>query len=200
MFLETTGLGRAIVAGHSLGGRVAQVFAARYPEQATAIILVGGPHYANFFQERDRVTTVLQGAYGMLSSQTEFPATEAALSYLREFRPTDSDEARRHRVAHNMTSLADGGLAFKYDNVRVAQGLTHIADNLRSYAEKVTCPVAIIRGSRSTHLSREEAERITPFWKNARIIEVDGDYALEIENPQGLADAIQEFTRVAVPA
>ena len=82
----------------------------------------------------------------------------------------------------------------------MAQGLTHIADNLRSYAEKVTCPVAIIRGSRSTHLTREEAERIRSFWKNACIIEVDGDYTLEMENPRGLAHAIQEFTRVAVPA
>jgi len=199
-FLEMTGLGRAIVAGHSLGGRVAQVFAATYPEQTTAIILVGGPHYANFFQERDRVTTVLQGAHRMLDSQTEFPAAEAALSYLRDFRPTDSDEMRRHRIVHNTRSLPDGGLAFKYDKVRVAQGLTHIADNLRIYAEKVTCPVAIIRGSRSTHLTREDAERITPFWKNARIIEVDGDYALEMENPQGLAHAIQDFGRVAVPA
>ena len=199
LFLETTGIGEAIIAGHSLGERVAQVFAATYPEQTTAIILVGGPHYANFFQERDRVTTILQGAYGMLGSRTEFPATEDALSYLREFRPTDSDETRRHRVIHNMRSLPDGGLAFKYDNVRVAQGLTHIADNLRSYAEKVTCPVAIIRGSRSTHLTREEAERIRSFWKNACIIEVDGDYTLEMENPRGLAHAIQEFTRVAVP-
>ena len=197
LFLETKRLDKAIVAGHSLGGRVAQVFAATYPEQAAAILLVGGPHYANFFQERDRVDGVLQGVHQMLVSQEEFPNSEAALSYLQDFRPNDSDEIRNHRIQHNMKPLPDGGLAFKYDKVRVAQGLTHIANNLRNYPGKVTCPVAIVRGSRSTHLTSGEAERIASFWKDARIFEVDGDYALELENPQGLAEVILDFTRVA---
>ena len=200
LFLDRLGLSRTIVAGHSLGGRVAQVFAATYPEQALAIGLVGGPHYANFFQERDRVNTVLQGAERMRVSQTEFPSREAALAYLREYRPADSEEARLHRVEHNRRTLSGGGVAFKYDKVRVAQGLTHIADSLRSYAGRVTCPVAVLRGSHSTHLTREEAERIAAFWKDGRIIEVEGDYALEIENPQGLAQAIMEFARVAAAA
>ena len=163
-----------------------------------AIILVGGPHYSNFFQERDRVDTVLEGVERMRVSQIEFTSTEAALAYLRESRPTDSEETRRHRIEHNMRPLSGGGLAFKYDKVRVAQGLTHMADNLRVYAERVTCPVAIIRGSHSTHLTPEEVERIAAFWKDARIIEVEGDYALEMENPQGLAQAILDFARVAV--
>ena len=200
LFLEKMGIERAILAGHSLGGRVAQVFAATFPKQAAAIVLVGGPHYANFFQERDRVNEVLQGAFENLESQTEFTSAEAALAHLRDMRPADSDEMTQHRIDHNTNSLPDGGVAFKYDKVRVAQGLTHIANNLRSYAEKVTCPVAIVRGSQSTHLTRKEAERIAAFWKDARIFEVDGDYTLEMENPQALAKVILEFTNVAVPA
>jgi pimeloyl-ACP methyl ester carboxylesterase len=39
LFLEQLDLGRAVVAGHSLGGRVAQVFAATYPDQTAAIAL-----------------------------------------------------------------------------------------------------------------------------------------------------------------
>ena len=194
-----TGIKKAILAGHSLGGRVAQVFAAMYPEQTTAIVLVGGPHYANFFQERDRVNEVLQGAFGTLESQTEFPTAKAALSYLREYRPTDSDEMRQHRITHNTKSLPNGGVAFKYDKVRVAQGLTHIANDLQNYAKTTSCPVAIVRGSRSTHLTQKEAERIAAFWKDARIFEVDGDYTLEMENPQGLAKVILDFIQAAVP-
>lgn len=200
LFLGALGVDRAIIAGHSLGGRVAQVFAAKYPQQTTAIILVGGPHYSNFFQERDRVSAVLEGAEQMRTSQTEFPTREAALAYLRQFRPTDSEETRRHRLAHNASPLPGGGLAFKYDKVRVAQGLAHMADDLGDYARKVPCPVAIFRGSHSTHLTREEAERIALFWKDARIIEVEGDYGLEMENPSGLAQAILGFAPLAVRA
>lgn len=200
LFMEAVGLDSAIIAGHSLGGRVAQVFAATYPEQAVGIALVGGPHYANFFQERERVNTVLEGAERMRHSETEFPSPDAAIAYMREYRPSDSDEVRRHRIEHNTNPLPGGGVAFKYDKVRVAQGLTHMADNLRSYAGRVTCPVAILRGSGSTRLSPGEAERIASFWKDARIIEVEGDYSLELENPEGLAQAILDFARQAVPA
>jgi pimeloyl-ACP methyl ester carboxylesterase len=200
LFLEISEISKAILVGHSLGGRVAQVFAAKYPKETAAIVLVGGPHYANFFQERERVNEVLQGALGTLESQTEFPNMEAALSYLKEFRPGDSDEITQHRLAHNTNSLPGGGLAFKFDKVRVAQGLTHIANSLRSYAEKATCPVAIVRGAQSTHLTRQEAERLATLWKDARIIEVDGDYTLEMENPQGLAQVILDFAPVAIPA
>ena len=91
-------------------------------------------------------------------------------------------------------------MAFKYDIGRVAQGLTHMADNLGVYARSVTCPVAVVRGSRSSHLTREEAERIAAFWRDCRIVEVDGDYALEVENPHGLGQAILEFTRVHIHA
>ena len=200
LFMEAAGLDRAIIAGHSLGGRVAQVFGAQYPEQCLAIILVGGPHYTNFFQERDRVNAVLEGSQQMRISQTEFPNEEAALAYLRQSRPGDSDEVQRHRVQHNMKPISGGRLAFKYDNVRVAQGLNHIADNLSHYAARVSCPVALMPGSRSSHLASEEAHRIAAFWKDARVIEVEGDYALELENPNGLAQAILDFSRVASPA
>lgn len=200
LFIKQAGLGKAMVAGHSLGGRVAQVLAGTHPEQVLSIILVGGPHYANFFQERDRVNTVLQGVERMRTSVTEFPSKEAALKHLRETRPTYSEEARNSVVTHNMRRMPGGRLAFKYDNVRVAQGLTHIADSLRAYAQRTTCPVAIMRGARSTHLTRAEAERIAPFWKKAQIIEVEADYTLEFENPEGLANAIREFAKVSVPA
>ena len=197
LFLEQLRLGKAIVAGHSLGGRVAQVFAATYPDQAAAIVLVGGPHYSNFFQERDRVAAVLDGAQAMRASRTEFPSAEAAAEYLRSFRAADSEESRSHRLRHNTRPLPGGGVAFKYDNIRVAQGLTHLAEDLSPYAAKVTCPVAIVRGAESTHLTREEAERVAPLWRDSRIIEVDGDYGLQMEDPGGLARAILEFVGAA---
>ena len=200
LFVTELGLEKAIICGHSLGGRVSQVFAATHPEQAQAMVLVGGPHYSNFFQERDRANTVLEGAERMRGSQTEFPSREAVLTYLREFRPRDSEEALLHRIEHNTRPLPGGGVAFKYDKVRVAQGMAHMADNLRVYAPRVSCPVAIILGSHSIQLSREEAEYLAAFWKDTRIFEVGGSYVLEYEDPVGVAQAILAFSRQAVPA
>src|SRR5262245_18298958 len=52
LFLTAVGVDKAILAGQSLGARVAQVFAALYPERTLGIALVGGPHLSNFFPTR----------------------------------------------------------------------------------------------------------------------------------------------------
>jgi 2-(acetamidomethylene)succinate hydrolase len=193
LFFETLGIDRAIIAGHSLGGRVGQVFAARHPERTQGLALVGGPHLSNFFPTREAVIGVLGAAQRMLGSSTEFPSREAALEYLRTFRPRDGEDALRHRVEHNMLATPKG-VAFRYDSVRVALGLAHMADDLRKYAATTTCPVAILRGSRGSELTLEQAKSMAGFWKNASVIDVEGDYALEMENPAGLAEALIKWS------
>jgi pimeloyl-ACP methyl ester carboxylesterase len=189
---QNVGIDKAVIAGQSLGGRVGMVFAVTHPEQTQALALVGGPHMSNFFPTRQATINVLGAAQRMLESVTEFPSREAAFEYLRGIRRRDPEAALRHRVEHN-TVPAGAGVAVKYDKVRVALGLAHMADDLRKYAAKTTCPVALLRGRHSTELTRDEAETLAACWKDARIIEVEGDYGLQVENPAGLAEALASF-------
>ena len=189
LFFDKVGIDKAIVAGQSLGGRVGQVFAATHPERIQALGLVGGPHPSNFFPTKAATIKVLGAAQRMLESQTEFPSRDAALAYFKALRPKDKDEWLRHRLEHN-TAPSGSGVAVKYDHVRVAMGLAHMADDLRKYAAKATCPVAIIRGTKSSELTVEEAKEIARCWKNGSIVELEGDYALQMENPAGLAKAL----------
>ena len=189
LFVSAIGVERAILAGQSLGGRVGQVFAAVYPERTLGLALVGGPHLSNFFPTRQAVINVLAASQRMLESQTEFPSKDAAFDYLRKLRPRDAEPALRHRLEHNFTE-AGPGWAVKYDKVRVALGLAHMADDLRKYAARTSCPVAILRGRQGSELTAEDAKRVADCWKNATVIDVDGDYALQMENPAGLAEAL----------
>jgi pimeloyl-ACP methyl ester carboxylesterase len=197
LFFRAVGLDRAVVAGQSLGGRVGQVFAATHPNLVQALALVGGPHTSNFFPTRQAAINVLGSAQRMLASPTEFASRDAALEYLRSARRRDLEEARRHRLEHNFAP-AGSGVAVKYDSVRVALGLAHMADDMRKYAEKATCPVAIVRGTRSSELTPAEAKEIAGCWKNAVVIDVEGDYALQMENPAGLAEALVRFAAQSV--
>ena len=190
LFFRHVGIDQAVIAGQSLGGRVGMVFAALHPEQTQALALVGGPHLSNFFPTREAVINVLGAARRMLESPTEFPSREAALEYLRMNRRRDPEAALRHRVEHN-TVPAGRGIAVKYDTVRVALGLAHMADDLRKYAVKTTCPVAILRGSHSSELTPEQAKTLAACWPDARVIEVAGDDGLQVENPAGLAEALR---------
>jgi len=192
LFFRQIGIEGAVIAGQSLGGRVGMVFAATWPQHVQALGLVGGPHASNFFPTREATISVLGSAQRMLESKTEFPSREAALEALRTTRPRDREEARRHRVEHNMVAIP-GGVAYKYDKVRVAMGLAHMADDLRKYAAKTECPVAILRGDSGAELGADLAKDISTCWKNAFVIDVEGDYALQMENPAGLAQALVSF-------
>jgi 2-(acetamidomethylene)succinate hydrolase len=189
LFFQAVGIDKAIVAGQSLGGRVGQVFAAIHPERIQGLGLVGGPHTSNFFPTRAETTKVLGAANRMLESPIEFPSLDAAYAYLKSARPRDGESALRHRLEHNFVKTG-AGVTVKYDKVRVAIGLAHMADDLRKYAARAACPVAILRGTRTAELTLAEAKEIATCWKNAAVVDVEGDYALQMENPAGLAEAL----------
>ena len=189
LFFQAVGIDKAIVAGQSLGGRVGQVFAATHPERILALGLVGGPHTSNFFPTRAETIKVLGSAHRMLESPTEFPSRDAAHAYLKSARPRDRESALRHRLEHNFNTTG-AGVSVKYDKVRVAIGLAHMADDLRKYAARAACPVAILRGTHTSELTLAEAKEMAGCWKNAAVVDVDGDYALQMENPAGLAEAL----------
>jgi 2-(acetamidomethylene)succinate hydrolase len=123
---------------------------------------------------------------------------DAALAYLRTARPRDHESALRHRLEHNFAPTAGGGVAVRYDKVRVALGLAHMADDLKTYAARTACPVVILRGTHSSELTAMLAKDIAVCWKNAAVVEVEGDYALQMENPGGLAQALTAFAEHAV--
>jgi pimeloyl-ACP methyl ester carboxylesterase len=189
LFFQAVGIDKAIVAGQSLGGRVGQVFAAAHPERILGLGLVGGPHTSNFFPTRAETIKVLGSANRMLESPTEFPSLDAAYAYLKSARPRDQESALRHRLEHNFVKTG-AGMAVKYDKVRVAIGLAHMADDLRKYAARTSCPVAILRGTHSSELTMTQAKEIAGCWKDAAVVDVEGDYALQMENPAGLAEAL----------
>ena len=80
----------------------------------------------------------------------------------------------------------------------MALGLAHMADDLRKYAAKATCPVAIFRGSSGAELTLDQAKAMAGCWTNASVIDIEGDYALQMENPAGLAEALSAFAAQAV--
>jgi pimeloyl-ACP methyl ester carboxylesterase len=200
--IAALGLGRAVVGGHSLGGRVSQVFAATYPDECQGIILIGGLHLSNFFQDRARVARVLKSAADMLTAPTEFATRDEALAYIRSVRVHDTKESNLHRLEHNMHQV-DGTYRFKFDNVRVAQCLTYQNDNLRPFTPLVRAPVAIMRSTRGSELpTLAEAQAFAALWQDAMVTDVEGDYLLHITGPAALAQAISAFvdTRVTSPA
>jgi pimeloyl-ACP methyl ester carboxylesterase len=199
-FMEALGIGKAVVGGHSLGGRVSQAFAAIYPDECQGMILIGGLHLSNFFQDRENAARVLKSACTGFNAPHEFSSREEALAYIRKTRVRDIEESNLHRLEHNMDR--DGETyRFKYDNVRVAQGLAHQIDNLRPYAPLVQVPVVIMRSSRNSELTTTaEAEEMAKLWKHGSAVDVEGDYLLHVTSPEAFAKAVETFVDTKVSA
>jgi pimeloyl-ACP methyl ester carboxylesterase len=195
LFMQELGIDRAALVGHSLGGRVAQVFAGRYPQRVSALGLVAGPHLSNFFSTRDSARKIIEGMYDTINYPEEFGSKEELFAFLRSRNPWthDPEAALDHRIEHNYVHLDDGRLVPRYDNVRIAQGLGHLTYNLRPHAARVECPVLILRASSGDALTREQADEIADSWRDAQVVDVEGHYALQLENPQGVAKAITIF-------
>lgn len=193
LFAQAISIDRAIVFGHSLGSRVAQVFAARYPDRVDGLILTA-PHLSNFYMTRDDARSVLETAAGNLAHPEVFASHDEAFSYMRARWPwsPDPDAALEHRIAYNFEHHADGSLTPLYDIVRVSQGLTHLSDDLRPFAAAVKCPVLILRAA-SGRLGIHDAAELAKFWRNATVVDVEGTYAVQLENPTAAAKAIVEF-------
>jgi 2-(acetamidomethylene)succinate hydrolase len=193
--VDQWGLKRIVVGGHSLGGRVALVFAAEYPEVTAGLIMVAGPHLSNFYQTKAAVQSVYTTAYKTMVSATEFPSRADAMAFIRQLRPQDTEFLLEHRLDHNMNHAADGTVTVKYDPVRVAEGLTHQLIDLKKYAAEVRCPTAFVRATRSKEMTPEAAQDVAKFWKRTEvdIYSVEAATNLQLENPKGLAAAISSF-------
>jgi pimeloyl-ACP methyl ester carboxylesterase len=193
--VEQWGLKRIVVGGHSLGGRVALIFAAWYPEVTQGLIMVAGPHLSNFDQTRAAVQSVYTTSYKTLVSPTEFASRADAMAFIRQLRPQDTEFALEHRLDYNMDRAADGRMTVKYDPVRVAQGLTHQLVDLKKYAAEVRCPTAFIRATASKEMTPEAARDVAKYWKQTEvdIYSVEAKANLQLENPRDLAAAIASF-------
>lgn len=193
LFMDAVGLVRAVAFGHSLGSRVGQALAGLYPDRVEKLLLTA-THRSNFYGTREEALAVLQTAAGNLEHPERFPTKEEALAYMRARWPwsPDPEHALEHRIAHNFIHHEDGSLSARYDIVRVSQGLMHLSDNMRPHAAAVECPVLILRAA-SGKLTAKEAADLSRFWRDARVVDVEGTYAVQLENPTGVAEAILAF-------
>jgi pimeloyl-ACP methyl ester carboxylesterase len=119
--------------------------------------------------------------------------SEINRAYLKRTRgQRETDASINHRIDHGMDEVG-GTYRVKHDTVRVAQGLAHMAKNLRPYAPRVDCPVVIVRSTVDSEVSPGQATELAALWKNGHTVDVEGGYALFVQNPAGTAGAINTF-------
>ena len=184
------GLGRFLLLGLSMGGRVSIGFAGAHPERVERLIIVDiGPDIAPAGLER------IRGSIG--STPEHFATLEEALALARRANPLYREGELRHRVSHGLRRHPDGGLTWKYDRaIREAMrlGLRREAMNLWAPLARITCPTLLVRGAESDILSPEIAKRMLEALPSGRLIEIPGaGHTVPGDQPEAFAVAVRSF-------
>ncbi|MBI3067811.1 MAG: alpha/beta hydrolase [Betaproteobacteria bacterium] len=196
--LDTLHLDRVVLVGHSLGGRAAQIFAGNHPDRVTRLAIVGAPHQECFDATPEQIEANRRTVEAQRRTPQRFANEQLARQHFTEFSPWRelTPEQRDHVVRFNMNREPDGALSFKYDGQRVADGLSHMVDDLRDYVRRITCPVLfIVRRQGHDHLTPAIAARLAGYFEKAevKIVYADGVHFVQLENPDGVGEELRKF-------
>ncbi len=191
-FLDALGLADVTLMGLSMGGLVSFVFAAAHPDRVTRMVIMDiGPEIAPA-----GAANVASG----LAANDVFGSEDEAFAQAREGNPRPADATLRHRVSHNLRSLPDGTLTYKYDKaLRSPRALFDLTpDQLWAAWRAVSCPVLLVRGDDSDVLAAGTAERMLAENRGASFAAIpDCGHSITLDRPQGLIDVVSPWLAAA---
>jgi pimeloyl-ACP methyl ester carboxylesterase len=173
--IEKLDLTSLVLIGHSFGGSVAAMVAARMPERIYALVMVDS-------------TLVASGRPSVRARAAELPHTFASLE---DFAQHAAGLGRRRDPARLVTSLrwnarqlSDGRWTWKYDPAlrRAGLGPTDFED-VWSALRARTGPVLFVRAGEHSHLADEAAERLQSLPNVQLVVIPDAAHNVMSDNP-----------------
>lgn len=189
----------AFLVGHSLGGFLSVMAAARHPELARGVLLIDSPILGGWRATGVGMakTAQLIGAIspGSVSRQrrNSWPSVEAAFEHFRHkkaFARWDPQVLQDY-VEHGMHDEGDKRV-LSFDRAVETAIYNTLPDNLESLLRRhpLKCPAAFIGGTHSLEMKQvgmAMTERIT----RGRIMMLDGSHLFPMEQPMATAAAIE---------
>jgi esterase len=189
--MDRLGWGKAVLVGHSLGGRHATACAAAHPGRVAALVLVDYTPQ-NSPAGSKRVTETVAGL------PDSFPALEAAMAH---FGQAPENEAARARFAAYLRPVEGGGLTIKRDpyfrdqfrRVRDTGERPKLGLDMWEALGRVACPILALRARQSDIFGPETVDRVRGANPRLDLIEVDGGHNIPGQNPKALVEETRRF-------
>ena len=166
------GLSELVLAGHSMGGAIAQLYALTYPQELRGIVLIGAgarlrvhPKYLEECQE------AMQGSNRWLENQ------EAGLSRV--------DAEVREML---MQSHREIGPAVMLNDLRCCDEF-----DIMDRVQEVRLPALVICGSDDAMTPVKYAQYLAEQINGSQLLVLDGTHMIHLEQPQQVNQAIERF-------
>lgn len=196
----------AFLVGHSLGGFLSLMCAARHPQLARGVLLLDSPILGGWKSHAVRAAkrTQLVGAIspGAVSRKRKnrWPSREAALEHFRHKKAFARWEPQvlADYIAHG-THVEDGECVLDFDRDIETKIYNTLPDNLDALLRRhpLRCPVAFIGGLQSQELA-QVGVAMTHKVAQGRVAMMDGSHLFPMEKPLATAAAI-EAALLALP-
>ncbi len=183
--LAALGLGRVVLVGHSMGGYVGAVVAARRPELVEALVIAD--MLSSWSPEQ---AAAAERQLARPPAEHAGPAEAAARFKLQPPETTAAPEMLRHLGERGVKEVAPGRWGLAFD--RGVFG--HPPVDPWPVLPGIRCPTLVIHGEGSRVMNRAEAGRVAAAIPRASVVTLAGAYHhLVLDAPAPFAAAVDHF-------
>ena len=172
---------RAVLVGHSMGGRSTTYVAARHPARVAGLALID-------YTPENAPAGTKRVSHLVANVPTRFAALEDAMKYF--------GAADRERFEAYLKPV-EGGFVLKRDtyfqNQYKSGQRPALGVDLWQLLGELRCPVLSMRGTRSDLYAAETKGKMQAANPQVQIAEVDAGHNIAGENPQGFLAALREW-------
>ena len=195
------GIDRLVLVAHSLGGRVATLFAGRHPDRMAGFVLVDiGPEVDA--RGSLRIRQDVEDNFAPTFASVDEYARALSLSY-----PAARPDALRRMAEHGLRPAGDGRLELVMDpawrGLTSGRGREENAEAAEAELQErqwkalaaLPCPTLVVRGAASDILSPEIADKLVDdVLQQGRLAVVpQAGHSVMTDNPEGFAEAVSDF-------
>lgn len=185
-FIDSLGLQRFVLIGHSLGGIISSIYTATNPEKVEKLVIVDiGPEVKMEGLERRNKEWAVEPVF--------FNSVEEVSQHLKRVHPYHSEKYIQHLLRYDLKRNKEGKIAFKFDH-KVCEAEMHSPEWLWDYIKMIVCPVLVIHGAESDLLDGDAARRMADTLAFGSAIDVErAAHTIQGDNPEAFEAAVRRF-------
>lgn len=187
--VDALGLHQMVLIGLSMGGSRTIHYTAAHPDEVERAVIVDiGPQVPAAGSARIAAGT---------QAPDEFRSEEEAFQQARAANARADEQELRHRIHHNLKSLPNGMLTWKWDKaLRDPNRLRPRPQPEEGWAavRAISCPTLLIRGAESDVLAEETAERMQREMAHCTLVTIPGSgHPVPMDRPAEFEAAVRSW-------